>query len=171
MDEVRKRVEVRGIVQGVGFRPFVYRVARRCDIRGRVLNSSDGIAIEAEGSETGLENFLSILKTELPPLARIDSLTVSDQTPLGDIDFAIEPSVSVPGRFGLEPPDVATCAECEDDFTSPENRRFGYPFGNCTNCGPRYTIIRDVPYDRSNTCPSFSGGVVVGSGTPVCFPS
>ena len=148
---VRKRIEVRGIVQGVGFRPFVYRVARRFDIRGRVLNSSDGVVIEAEGSDTGLENFLSILKTELPPLARIDGLTVSDQAPLGDIDFAIEPSVNVPGRFGLVPPDVATCAECEGDFTSPENRRFGYPFTNCTNCGPRYTIIRDVPYDRSNT--------------------
>src|ERR1035438_6578887 len=135
---VRKRIEVRGIVQGVGFRPFVYRVARRFDIRGRVLNSSDGVVIEAEGSDTGLENFLSILKTELPPLARIDGFTVSDQAPLGDIDFAIEPSVNVPGRFGLVPPDVATCAECEGDFTSPENRRFGYPFPHCTNSGPRY---------------------------------
>ena len=151
MGGVRKRIEVRGIVQGVGFRPFVYRVARRCGIRGRVLNSSDGVVIEAEGSDKGLESFLSILKTELPPLARIDRLTVYDQTPRGDIDFAIEPSVSVPGRFGLVPPDVATCAECEGDFTSPENRRFGYPFTNCTNCGPRYSIIRDVPYDRSNT--------------------
>ena len=76
-------------------------------------------------------------------------MTVSDQTPRGDRDFAIEHSVSWHGRFALVPPDVATCAECARDFTSPENRRFGYPFTNCTNCGPRYTIIRDVPYDRS----------------------
>lgn len=151
MDDVRRRIEVRGIVQGVGFRPFVYRVARRCDIRGRVLNSSDGVVIEAEGSDDSLTLFLSVLKTELPPLARIDRLAVSDQTPLGVTDFAIEQSVSVPGHFGLVPPDVATCAECASDFTSPENRRFGYPFTNCTNCGPRYSIIRDVPYDRPNT--------------------
>jgi len=148
---VRKRIEVRGIVQGVGFRPFVYRVARRYGIRGRVLNSSDGVIIEAEGSDTSLDSFLAILRTELPPLARIDHLEVSDQALLGDADFAIEQSISVPGHFGLVPPDVATCSECESDFTSEENRRFGYPFTNCTNCGPRYTIIRDVPYDRPNT--------------------
>jgi hydrogenase maturation protein HypF len=148
---VRRRIEVRGVVQGVGFRPFVYRVARRCDIHGRVLNSSDGVVIEAEGSDTGLDTFLSILRTELPPLARIDHLAVSDQAPRGDTDFAIDQSVNVPGHFGLVPPDVATCAECESDFTSQDNRRFGYPFTNCTNCGPRYTIIRDVPYDRPNT--------------------
>jgi hydrogenase maturation protein HypF len=148
---VRRRIELQGIVQGVGFRPFVYRIARRCDIHGRVLNSSDGVVIEAEGSETDLDSFIAILQTELPPLARIDRLTVFDQAPRGDADFAIEQSVSVPGRFGLVPPDVATCPECESDLTSQTGRRFGYPFTNCTNCGPRYTIIRDVPYDRPNT--------------------
>ncbi len=154
--EARKRIELRGVVQGVGFRPFVYRIARLCEIRGRVLNSSDGVVIEAEGSETSLTRFLSMLTTELPPLARIDRLAVSVQSPLGDRDFSIGHSVSLSGRFALVPPDVATCAECIDDFTSPgvnpdANRRYGYPFTNCTNCGPRYTIIRDVPYDRSNT--------------------
>ncbi len=147
----RKRIELQGVVQGVGFRPFVYRIAGRCDIRGRVLNSSDGVVIEAEGSDTGLTRFLSILTTELPPLARIDRLAVSDQEPRGDRNFAIEHSVSAHGRFALVPPDVATCAECEADFRDPANRRFGYPFTNCTNCGPRYTIIQDVPYDRENT--------------------
>lgn len=149
MSGVRKRIEVRGIVQGVGFRPFVYRIAKRCDVRGWVLNSSDGVVIEAEGGDVG--QFLTILRTELPPLARIDRLLVTDHAPQGDLDFVIQHSVAVSGRFALVPPDVATCVDCTTDFTSPENRRYGYPFTNCTNCGPRYTIIRDVPYDRLNT--------------------
>ena len=149
MSGVRKRIEVRGIVQGVGFRPFVYRIAKRCDVRGWVLNSSDGVVIEAEGGDVG--QFLTILRTELPPLARIDQFLITDHAPLGDLDFVIQHSVAVDGRFALVPPDVATCVDCTTDFTSPENRRYGYPFTNCTNCGPRYTIIRDVPYDRLNT--------------------
>jgi hydrogenase maturation protein HypF len=149
--DVRKRIELQGVVQGVGFRPFVYRIARLCGIRGKVLNSSDGVVIEAEGSETSLSRFLAMLAAELPPLARIDRLAVSVQPPLGDRDFTIERSVNQRGRFALVPPDVATCAECVQDFTSPDNRRFGFPFTNCTNCGPRYTIIRDIPYDRANT--------------------
>ncbi len=148
---VRKRIELQGVVQGVGFRPFVYRIARLCGIGGQVLNSSDGVVIEAEGGEASLRRFLSMLTTELPPLARIDRLAVFVQPPLGDRDFTIEQSVNQRGRFALVPPDVATCTECVHDFTSPGNRRFGYPFTNCTNCGPRYTIIRDVPYDRANT--------------------
>ena len=148
---VRKRIELRGVVQGVGFRPFVYRIAHDCGVSGRVLNSSGGVVIEAESSDAAVARFLSRLTTELPPLARIDALAVSDVSPLGDAEFRIEHSIDVSGRFALVPPDVATCAECERDFTSPENRRFEYPFTNCTNCGPRYTIIRDVPYDRTNT--------------------
>ena len=148
---VRKRIELRGVVQGVGFRPFVYRIARQCEIRGRVLNSSDGVVIEAEARESDVSRFLSLLTTGLPPLARIDHLAVSAQSPVGDAEFTIEQSVSLSGRFSLVPPDVATCPECTRDFTSPENRRYQYPFTNCTNCGPRYTIIRDVPYDRANT--------------------
>jgi hydrogenase maturation protein HypF len=149
MGGVRKRIEVRGIVQGVGFRPFVYRVAKRCDVRGWVLNSSDGVVIEAEGGDIRL--FLTILRTELPPLARIDRLNITDQPLRGDQDFVIQHSLAVSGHFALAPPDVATCPDCTADFTSRDNRRFGYPFTNCTNCGPRYTIIRDVPYDRPNT--------------------
>ncbi len=148
---VRKRIELRGVVQGVGFRPFVYRIAQQCGVRGRVLNSSDGVVIEAEAGDGGVARFLALLTSELPPLARIDDLAVSEQTPAGDAEFRIEHSVSVSGRFALVPPDVATCEECARDFSSPENRRFQYPFTNCTNCGPRYTIICDVPYDRANT--------------------
>ena len=148
---VRRRLEIYGQVQGVGFRPFVYRIAKQFDIRGWVLNSSDGVVIEAEGSDKLLESFLLALRTELPPLARIDRLTVSCQSPRGDLDFVIEHSLAAAGHFALVPPDVATCADCAADFRSPDNRRFEYPFTNCTNCGPRYTIIRDIPYDRTNT--------------------
>lgn len=148
---VRKRIQLRGVVQGVGFRPFVYRIAQQCGVRGRVLNSSEGVVIEAEAGTDALDLFLSLLTTELPPLARIDHLAVSPQTPLGDAAFTIEHSVSRRGSFSLVPPDVATCPSCASDFTSPDNRRYRYPFTNCTNCGPRYTIIRDIPYDRVST--------------------
>jgi hydrogenase maturation protein HypF len=151
LTSVRKRIELRGVVQGVGFRPFVYRAAQRCEIRGRVLNSSGGIVIEAEASDANLARFITFLKTELPPLARIDELTLTDQWPCGDTEFVIEHSMSAAGRFALVPPEVATCPECLADFATPGNRRFGYPFTNCTNCGPRYTIICDVPYDRPLT--------------------
>lgn len=148
---VRQRIQLRGVVQGVGFRPFVYRIAQECGVRGRVLNSSEGVVIEAEAGESALHRFLDLLTTELPPLARIDDLSLFPQTPLGDTAFAIEHSVSQSGRFSLVPPDVATCPACARDFTSPDNHRYQYAFTNCTNCGPRYTIIRDVPYDRVST--------------------
>src|SRR5271155_632502 len=111
---VRKRIEIRGIVQGVGFRPFVYRIAKRFDMRGWVLNSPDGVVIEAEGGDTRFEAFLQALRAELPPLARIDQLTVSDQAPRGDCDFVIEHSVAehsgaARSSFALAPPDIATC--------------------------------------------------------------
>ena len=150
-DTVRKRIELRGVVQGVGFRPFVYRIALRCGIRGRVLNSSDGVVIEAEGAEEALARFLLVLRTDLPPLARIDQLNISGQPPRGDLTFAIEHSAAGHGHFALVPPDIATCTECAADIAASGNRRFGYPFTNCTNCGPRYTVIRDVPYDRPHT--------------------
>ncbi len=147
----RKRIEIQGVVQGVGFRPFVYRIARRFDIHGSVLNTSEGVVIEAEAGEDELAAFLDALRTELPPLARIDRLTLTAEAARGDGEFVIETSVAAAGRFALVPPDVATCSECAADFTDNANRRFAYPFTNCTNCGPRYTIIRDVPYDRPLT--------------------
>jgi hydrogenase maturation protein HypF len=149
--ESRKRVEIRGVVQGVGFRPFVYRTARTFDIRGYVLNSAGGVVIEAEGREPAVLQFLRALETELPPLARIDDMTVSEVAPCGEARFVIRHSVSAPGQFALVPSDVATCDECCRELITQTDRRYRYPFTNCSNCGPRYSIIRDVPYDRSRT--------------------
>ena len=147
----RRRFEIEGVVQGVGFRPFVYRVAQRFDVRGWVLNSSDGVVIEAEADADVLDRFIGAIQSELPPLARIDKLTASRAEPNGEDKFEIKQSAAIAGHFALVPPDVGTCADCYRDFTDPTNRRYQYPFTNCTNCGPRYSIIRDVPYDRPKT--------------------
>jgi hydrogenase maturation protein HypF len=147
----RKRIQVRGTVQGVGFRPFVYRIAQHFDVRGFVLNSSEGVVIEAESEESALDRFLTALERELPPLAKIDELKISDIEPRGDERFAIHHSLPAAGQFVLVPPDVATCDDCRRELLSPRDRRHAYPFTNCTNCGPRYTIIRDIPYDRPKT--------------------
>ncbi len=148
---IRRRIELQGVVQGVGFRPFVYRTALRYGINGRVWNSSEGVFIEVEAATNQIDCFLQTLQSELPPLARIDHLAVSEQSPVGTRNFEIDTSQTIPGQFALVPPDIATCPECLADFTDPANRRFHYPFTNCTNCGPRYSIIRDVPYDRPFT--------------------
>ena len=147
----RKRIQIEGVVQGVGFRPFVYRMAELFEVRGYVLNSSEGVVIEAEANETIIEKFVAALASELPPLARIDHLQISGMEPLGDHRFVIRQSAAIAGQFALVPPDVGTCQDCSVDFTNPSDRRYQYPFTNCTNCGPRYTIIRDVPYDRPKT--------------------
>jgi hydrogenase maturation protein HypF len=149
--ETRKRVEIRGVVQGVGFRPFVYRTAHIFAIHGYVLNSSAGVVIEAEGREPAVLQFIRTLETDLPPLARIDEMTVSDLPPCGDTGFVIRNSNATAREFALVPADVATCDQCRREITTPTDRRFTYPFTNCTNCGPRYTIIRDLPYDRPKT--------------------
>ena len=147
----RVQVRIRGIVQGVGFRPFVHNLARRLGLAGYVLNSSAGVVAEVEGDPAALDAFLARLRSEAPPLARIEEILVSELAPLGERDFLIRESQAREGDFVLVSPDVATCADCYRDFTDPANRRFGYAFTNCTNCGPRYTIIRDIPYDRPNT--------------------
>jgi hydrogenase maturation protein HypF len=147
----RVRIQLRGIVQGVGFRPFVYNLAQALGLSGYVLNTSAGLVTEAEGTAEAAECFIRKLTTEAPPLAWIQAMEVSDLDPLGEAGFAIRPSVAETGEFALVSPDVATCADCIRDFTDPANRRFGYAFTNCTNCGPRYTIIRDIPYDRPGT--------------------
>ncbi len=148
---LRRRLFLRGIVQGVGFRPFVYNLAQRHGIRGFVLNSSSGVTIEAEGDEESLVRFCQELRSNPPPLAKIEELQIADLPVRGDASFTIHESLAVPGAFALVSPDVGTCAGCWRDFTDPQNRRYLYPFTNCTNCGPRYTIIRDVPYDRPAT--------------------
>jgi hydrogenase maturation protein HypF len=151
MGEARLRIQLRGIVQGVGFRPFVHRLAEERQLGGWVLNSSAGLVTEVEGTRTALDSFVEAVRHEAPPLAWIQEMQVSEVAALGETAFVIRQSLASTGEFALVSPDVATCADCFADFTDPSNRRYGYAFTNCTNCGPRYTIIRDIPYDRPKT--------------------
>jgi hydrogenase maturation protein HypF len=147
----RVRIRLRGIVQGVGFRPFVHNLAEKLGLAGYVLNSSAGLVAEVEGHPAALARFVEAVRAEAPPLAWIQEMEVAELAPLGDTAFEIRASAAETGEFALISPDVATCPDCLRDSTEPGNRRFGYAFTNCTNCGPRYTIIRDIPYDRANT--------------------
>ncbi|HJT88213.1 MAG TPA: carbamoyltransferase HypF, partial [Bryobacteraceae bacterium] len=147
----RVRIRLRGVVQGVGFRPFVFHLASRLGLSGHVQNSSAGLEAEAEGLPAAIEAFVTGITREPPPLASVQQAEILDIPALGDGGFRILESAAKAGEFALVTPDVATCEECRRDFTDPQNRRFGYPFTNCTNCGPRYTIVRDIPYDRPNT--------------------
>ena len=151
MGEARLRIQLRGIVQGVGFRPFVHRLAEERQLGGWVLNSSAGLVTEVEGPRATLESFVEAVRHDPPPLAWIQEMQVSEVAALGETAFVIRQSLASTGEFALISPDVATCADCVADFTGAANRRYGYAFTNCTNCGPRYTIIRDIPYDRPKT--------------------
>jgi hydrogenase maturation protein HypF len=145
-------IHITGIVQGVGFRPFVYGLATRLGLLGWVCNTSAGVEIEIQGSEDSLRAFASALRDEKPPLARIDSLVVTEIQG-ADIykTFEIRESAAIPGAFQPISADVALCADCERELFDPTDRRYLYPFINCTNCGPRFTIIKDLPYDRPQT--------------------
>lgn len=145
------RLTIKGIVQGVGFRPFVYNLAQRLGLRGWVLNDEHGVKVEIEGEEGVIERFLRALKNEAPPLARIEELWVEDRPLQGYPSFEIRRSERTKDRLVLISPDIATCDDCLRELFDPRDRRYRYPFINCTNCGPRFTIIRDVPYDRENT--------------------
>jgi hydrogenase maturation protein HypF len=147
----RRRIHITGIVQGVGFRPFVYNLARDHHITGSVLNNSAGVTIEAEGDAESIERFGSELLHRLPPLAIIDQLSSSEIPSTGDHSFVILTSESAPTQSTPVSPDIATCGDCLRELNDTADRRFGYPFLNCTNCGPRFTIIRDLPYDRAAT--------------------
>ena len=142
---------MRGVVQGVGFRPFVYRLAQEHDLKGWVRNTSGNVEIEVEGDEETLENFLSDLEAKAPPMARIERVEATFHPPKGYTQFQIWESLSREGQYQLVSPDIATCEDCKREIFSPTDRRFGYPFTNCTNCGPRFTIIEDIPYDRPKT--------------------
>jgi hydrogenase maturation protein HypF len=146
-----KSIAVSGVVQGVGFRPFVYGLALRHGLRGWVCNTSAGVEIVVEGEPEGLQAFLRSLTAEAPPLARIDRVNVRDVTPDGLTTFEIRGSVAQPGAFQPVSADVALCADCERELFDPTDRRYLYPFINCTHCGPRFTIIRELPYDRPAT--------------------
>ena len=147
----RHRIRVRGIVQGVGFRPWIFNLAGRFQLAGFVRNTPDGVLIEVEGLSSSLAHFLRQIESDPPPLAQINSFVVEEIAPQGGTGFAIRESVEEEPEAVLVSPDVSTCEDCRREFTSPRDRRFGYPFTNCTNCGPRYTIIQDVPYDRPRT--------------------
>ena len=148
---VRTAIRVEGTVQGVGFRPFVYSLASRLGLGGVVGNDSGGVFAEVEGSPSAVRTFILALRNEAPPLARIERITTRDIQPNGSDSFAIAPSQPGGARRALVSADTATCADCLRELADPADRRFGYPFINCTNCGPRFTIVRDVPYDRPLT--------------------
>jgi hydrogenase maturation protein HypF len=151
----RAQVFVRGVVQGVGYRPFVYRLALEEGLAGFVGNDSDGVTIEIEGSEERVEVFLSRLRLEAPPLARVDSVTVRElrvaDVEAGSAGFRIVASEIVGRACTGIPADAATCPDCLRELLDPKDRRYRYPFLNCTNCGPRFTITRQIPYDRPQT--------------------
>ena len=148
---MRLKLTVRGAVQGVGFRPFVFRLATGLGLAGWVNNSPQGVFIEAEGPRTMLEQFLLRLEIEKPPRSFIQSLEASWLDPAGYTTFEIRASETSGNKTALVLPDIATCPDCLREIFDPKNRRYHYPFTNCTNCGPRFSIIESLPYDRANT--------------------
>ena len=148
---VRTSIRVEGVVQGVGFRPFVYSLATRLGLAGWVGNDVDGVFAEVEGPAEQIRDFLAALERDAPPLARVERVSARPMAPDGHAGFAIVASDTGGPRRALVSADSATCADCLGELADPADRRFGYPFINCTNCGPRFTIIRDVPYDRPLT--------------------
>ncbi len=149
--EVRRQIEVSGIVQGVGFRPYIYRLATGRNLKGTIRNTSAGVTIEIQGPAETVQDFIDRLPAEAPPLARITNLTIHDLACNGDRDFRIIHSHEGEEVRTLISPDVAICADCLREMFDATDRRYHYPFINCTNCGPRFTIIRDIPYDRPST--------------------
>ena len=145
------RIHVTGIVQGVGFRPFVYGLAKRLDLTGWVRNTSAGVDIEVDGPSEVLEAFTELLEVEAPPLAQIDEIIIAIRQPNSYSTFEILHSKVIPQAFQPISPDVSICDDCLHELFDPEDHRYLYPFINCTNCGPRFTIIEDIPYDRPNT--------------------
>ena len=158
---IRRAFRVSGVVQGVGYRPFVYRLAEKFALAGWVLNDSAGVGIEAEGTAAALDAFAEALYAEAPLAASVTAVTYSERPSMGETGFRILPSPAGTLARTLVSPDLAVCADCRREILSREDRRHGYAFTNCTNCGPRYSIIKGVPYDRPLTsmasfrmCPS-----------------
>jgi len=147
----RREILATGIVQGVGFRPFVFRIARRHGLAGTVCNTSEGVRIAVEGTDDQIAGFLEAFEAELPPLAHVTSMKITEARPAGLNGFEILPSTDDDAHEALVPPDVSVCQNCLRELADDNDRRYRYPFINCTDCGPRYTIIADVPYDREQT--------------------
>ena len=149
--EVRRRIDVCGIVQGVGFRPYIYRLATERQLTGNVSNTPSGVTIEIQGPSQAVEDFVTCLPRQAPPLARITEVAVLDLPCNGDRKFHILASRRGEAIHTLISPDIAICDDCLREMRDPHDRRYRYPFINCTNCGPRFTIVRDIPYDRPCT--------------------
>ncbi len=148
----RSQILVRGIVQGVGFRPYVFSLARRRALKGQVLNNTTGVLIDVEGEGCTIEEFINDIKTNSPPLSLIESVERNDNLDLAYYqDFRIVESALNGGHLTSVSADIATCADCLRELFDPQDRRYLYPFINCTNCGPRFTIIEGIPYDRAQT--------------------
>jgi hydrogenase maturation protein HypF len=150
-ERIRTALRVEGIVQGVGFRPFVYSLATSLGLGGLVGNDAEGVFAEVEGPPAAVGTFLARLRQEAPALARIERVRTRELPPAGTAGFTIVPSSDGGTRRALISADTATCDDCLRELTDPADRRFGYPFINCTNCGPRFTIVTGVPYDRPRT--------------------
>ncbi|MFC1998493.1 carbamoyltransferase HypF [Chloroflexota bacterium] len=144
-------ISVQGVVQGVGFRPFVYQLAKRFGLSGWVSNTSGDVRIEIEGEQRPVLMFVHALQGEAPPNAKIENIQWEFQDPVGHDGFEIRASIVEDSEYQLVSPDIATCNDCLSELLDPNDRRYRYPFTNCTNCGPRFTIIEDIPYDRPKT--------------------
>ncbi|MFB0921716.1 MAG: acylphosphatase, partial [Oscillospiraceae bacterium] len=144
-------IDINGIVQGVGFRPFVYKLACSCGIKGWVNNVSGGVHIDAEGTDESLNTFVRRLKEEAPALSFIDSFRSKTAEPVRYLNFEIRDSSSEITSAAYISPDICVCEDCLREMNDPNSRRYRYPFINCTNCGPRFTITAGIPYDRVNT--------------------
>jgi len=150
-DYVAKILNINGIVQGVGFRPFVYQLASKYEIKGKVANTSSGVVIHIEGTKDNIESFCRDLTEKSPPLSHITDTLIHPEPVKGFKDFSIAQSIGQAACSTLISPDVSVCDDCLRELFDSNDRRFQYPFINCTNCGPRYTIISDIPYDRPKT--------------------
>lgn len=143
------------MVQGVGFRPFVYRTATELQLNGWVENQGSRVLIDVEGSEKSIHSFVHTLQQKAPELALISEVRISQQSVLGYLDFSIRASVAEQNTANFLPADIAVCQNCEDEFNTPGDKRYHYPFISCTNCGPRYSMLKSLPYDRENTAMSY----------------
>jgi hydrogenase maturation protein HypF len=147
----RTQISIKGIVQGVGFRPFIYNLAKKYELKGYVLNNTSGVNIEVEGESSVIDEFIQKVKSEPPPQAVIFEMHSQNIEPLGYEDFTIRKSDDQEEKFVPISPEIATCKDCIKELFDPSDHRYRYPFINCTNCGPRFTIVKDIPYDRKFT--------------------
>ncbi|HHJ52208.1 MAG TPA: carbamoyltransferase HypF, partial [Caldithrix abyssi] len=147
----RLAIHINGIVQGVGFRPFIYNLAQSLELSGFVTNTNQGVYIEAQGEDSALQQFIERIRKEAPPLSEITEINHSPLEPRNEQTFHIRASAAQQDNQTLISPDVSICPDCLAELFDPTNRRYRYPFINCTNCGPRFTIIKNIPYDRPMT--------------------